>query len=442
MQNSFQIYAVDGVIIHEHEQENVILLIYAYSTEIAENQIRVYAQQHQLRLSYQFLPLPFDLYLQHHANPDFISSLTELVTTLSENNPVIIFNSNQYQESAKSLEPCLTKQKFLLREEDEHSPFMYQPIPRSMKRHLWQGNGETQCYAIINAAVSFWFPQHFEVEDIRSECLFKGEKAEKWKTISPYLLHLPENHPFVEQLCSLPPKPEKDGPQHWHKNFGFFFRSSADFDTLLHHFRKFVYMNTYDDNLLYFRFYDPVVLEEYFDFLQHYPRKLSTFWGKGLINEFILPKQENAVSYVPNIDFSQIEPAKKQFDKFEMKAMIEKKDNKLLLNLVKEIIKSTPKVLDYYSEDIIEKAVRHCAKIAEQYHLKETRTIGLFTLYSLACGYAINVLDPEKKVMDILKSDISELEKLSLIQERINELEQRGIIKNKLGENNEWQINN
>ena len=196
-------------------------------------------------------------------------------------------------------------------------------------------------------------------------------------------------------------------------------------------------MNTYDDNLLYFRFYDPVVLEEYFDFLQHYPRKLSTFWGKGLINEFILPKQENAVSYVPNIDFSQIEPAKKQFDKFEMKAMIEKKDNKLLLNLVKEIIESTPKVLDYYSEDIIEKAVRHCAKVAEQYHLKETRTIGLFTLYSLACGYAINVLDPEKKVMDILKSDISELEKLSLIQERINELEQQGIIKNKLGADNE-----
>ena len=44
--------------------------------------------------------------------------------------------------------------------------------------------------------------------------------------------------------------------------------------------------------------------------------------------------------------------------------------------------------------------------------------------------------------MDILKSDISELEKLSLIQERINELEQQGIIKNKLGADNEWQINN
>ena len=99
MQNSFQIYAVDGVIIHEHEQENVILLIYAYSTEIAENQIRVYAQQHQLRLSYQFLPLPFDLYLQHHANPDFISSLTELVTTLSENNPVIIINIKKAQKA-------------------------------------------------------------------------------------------------------------------------------------------------------------------------------------------------------------------------------------------------------------------------------------------------------------------------------------------------------
>ncbi|MFZ7343524.1 DUF4123 domain-containing protein [Avibacterium volantium] len=356
---------------------------------------------------------------------------------MSENNPLIIFNPNQYQESEKSPTPCLTKNEFLLREEDEHSPFLFQPIPRSMKLHLWQGNSESQCYAIINAAVSLWFPRNFKVDGIHSECLFKGKEGEKRKQIAPYLLHLSENHPFVEQLCTAPSSPLEDGDQHWYKNFGFFFRSSASFEVLLHHFRKFIYMNTYDDRLLYFRYYDPRVLEEYFDFLQHYPRKLATFWGNGLIDTFILPKRKSAISYTPNIDFSKIEPAKKQFDKFEMKAMIAKEDNKLLLNLVQEVIKNQPAVLDYYSEDIIEKAVRHCAKVANTYHLKETRTIGLFALYSLACGYAINVLDPEKKVIDILKSNASELEKLSLIQERISELEQQGIIKNKFGENNE-----
>lgn len=426
MQNSFHPYAVDGILIHENEQENVVLLVYAYNAEMAENHIRIYAQRNQLRLSHQFLPLPFELYLQRHANPAFISPLTALSATLSENNPLIIFNPNQYQEAEKSTTPCLTKEIFLLREEGEHSPFMYQPIPRSMKRHLWEGNTESQCYAIINAAVSFWLPQHFEVEDIRSECLFKGEKAEKWKNISPYLVHLPKNHFFVEQLCSIPFKPEKDGQQHWHKNFGFFFRSSADFDTLLHHFRKFIYMNTYDDRLLYFRFYDPIVLEEYFDFLQHYPRKLSTFWGKGLIDEFILPKQENALSYVPNVDFLQIEPAKKQFDKFEMKVMIERKDKKLLTQLIENLTNDNPYLLDEYSQREIENVVQYYYDMGKKYQFYETTTFAFLTLATLFYGETVDKLDPECVITKLLMLNyLSEPEKLYYIQQRLDVLAQQ-----------------
>ncbi|WP_256856216.1 hypothetical protein [Rodentibacter genomosp. 2] len=129
-------YAVDGAIIHGNTQENVVFLIYTHNAEIAENHIRTYAQQHQLRLSYQFLPQPFEWYLQHHANSNFISPLTTLSATLSENNPLLIFNPAQHQESEKSPTPCLIKEEFLLREEDEHSSFLFQPIPRSMKLRL------------------------------------------------------------------------------------------------------------------------------------------------------------------------------------------------------------------------------------------------------------------------------------------------------------------
>ncbi|MCQ9121050.1 hypothetical protein BKG95_02810 [Rodentibacter pneumotropicus] len=431
MQNSLHPYAVDGTIIHGNTRENVVLLIYTHNAEIAENHIRIYAQQHQLRLSYQFRPQPFELYLQHHANPDFISPLTTLSTTLSENNPFIIFNPNQYQENEKSIDPSLTKETFLLREEDEYSPFLFQPIPRSMKLHLWQGNSESQCYAIVNAAVSFWFPRHFEVDGIRYECLFKGEEAEKRKKVAPYLLHLPENHPVVEQLCSVPPKPQEDGEQHWHKNFGFFFRSSADFETLLHHFRKFIYMNTYDDRLLYFRFYDPIVLEEYFDFLQHYPRKLSTFWGKGLIDSFILPKQQNAVCYTPNIDFSQVEPAKKQFDQFEMKKMIAKKDQKLLARLVEELVGNYPYFLDKYSQKEIENVVQYYYQMGKKYGFYETTTLGFLSLATLFYGETVDRLDPERIITKLLTlSYLSEQEKIYYIQQRLDVLEQQKQINN------------
>ncbi|OOF69812.1 DUF4123 domain-containing protein [Rodentibacter caecimuris] len=429
MQNTLKPYAVDGILIHENEQENVVFLIYSHNAEIAENHIRIYAQQHQLRLSHQFLPQPFERYLQHHANPDFISPLTTLSATLSENNPLLIFNPAQHQESEKSPTPCLIKEEFLLREDDEHSTFLFQPIPRSMKLHLWQGNSESQCYAIINAEVSFWFPRGFEGGDIRSECLFKGEEAEKRKKIAPYLLHLPENHPFVEQLCSVPTKPQEDGEQHWHKNFGFFFRSSADFDTLLHHFRKFIYMNTYDGRLLYFRFYDPIVLEDYFDFLQHYPTKLSTFWGKGLIDSFILPKQQNAVCYMPNIDFSQIEPAKKQFDQFEMKEMIAKKDKKLLSQLIEDLITTAPYLLDTYSHQEIENVVQYHYKMGLKYRFYETGTIGFLSLATLFYGETVDKLDSESIIMKLLALDyLSEPEKVYYIQHRLDVLEQQQII--------------
>ncbi|MFZ7343525.1 hypothetical protein [Avibacterium volantium] len=69
MQNKLQIYATDGLIIHDNQQENVVLLIHTHNPEIAEKHIQIYAQKNQLRLTHLFHPLPFDLYSQRHANP-------------------------------------------------------------------------------------------------------------------------------------------------------------------------------------------------------------------------------------------------------------------------------------------------------------------------------------------------------------------------------------
>ena len=431
------IYAVNAHQLSNNEQEDIIILIYAASAEIAKNHITVYQQQNQIRLQYSFLPLPLNTYFQRHADETLIAQLKTTAQELSEQHPVIIFNPNQYRENEKSTIACLTKTEFPLRREDERTPFLFQPIPDTIKPYLWpEDNSTGQCYAIINAEVSFWFPQRFELDDIHYACLFKGEEGEKRKRTAPYLLHLPENHPFVEELCSESPKgkEEEDGFQQWNKPFGFFFRSHATFDELLHHFRKFIYMPTYDGRLLYFRFYDPTVLEDYFDRLMYYPKKVATFWGGGLINAFIMPKGKNVIYYTSNIDFSQIESSKKQFDQFEMREMIAQKDQKLLSQLTDEILETTPIISDYYSRDIIHKAVSRCYEICKQNNIIETRSIGILTIYSLACGKMIDILDPERKIPSILESEIAEMEKLYYIQERVNLLEQQGVIQNKFEE--------
>ena len=431
------IYAVNAHQLSNNEQEDIIILIYAASAEIAKNHITVYQQQNQIRLQYSFLPLPLNTYFQRHADETLIAQLKTTAQELSEQHPVIIFNPNQYRENEKSTIACLTKTEFPLRREDERTPFLFQPIPDTIKPYLWpEDNSTGQCYAIINAEVSFWFPQRFELDDIHYACLFKGEEGEKRKRTAPYLLHLPENHPFVEELCSESPKgkEQEDGFQQWNKPFGFFFRSHATFDELLHHFRKFIYMPTYDGRLLYFRFYDPTVLEDYFDRLMYYPKKVATFWGGGLINAFIMPKGKNVIYYTSNIDFSQIESSKKQFDQFEMREMIAQKDQKLLSQLTDEILETTPIISDYYSRDIIHKAVSRCYEICKQNNIIETRSIGILTIYSLACGKMIDILDPERKIPSILESEIAEMEKLYYIQERVNLLEQQGVIQNKFEE--------
>lgn len=431
------IYAVNAHQLSNNEQEDIIILIYAASAEIAKNHITVYQQQNQIRLQYSFLPLPLNTYFQRHADETLIAQLKTTAQELSEQHPVIIFNPNQYRENEKSTTACLTKTEFLLRREDERTPFLFQPIPDTIKPYLWpEDNSTGQCYAIINAEMSFWFPQRFELDDIHYACLFKGEEGEKRKRTAPYLLHLPENHSFVEELCSESPKgkEQEDGFQQWNKPFGFFFRSHATFDELLHHFRKFIYMPTYDGRLLYFRFYDPTVLEDYFDRLMYYPKKVATFWGGGLINAFIMPKGKNVICYTSNIDFSQIESSKKQLDQFEMREMIAQKDQKLLSQLTDEILETTPIISDYYSRDIIHKAVSRCYEICKQNNIIETRSIGILTIYSLACGKMIDILDPERKIPSILESEIAEMEKLYYIQERVNLLEQQGVIQNKFEE--------
>ena len=432
------IYAVNAHQLSNNEQEDIIILIYAASAEIAKNHITVYQQQNQIRLQYSFLPLPLNTYFQRHADETLIAQLKTTAQELSEQHPVIIFNPNQYRENEKSTIACLIKTEFPLRREDERTPFLFQSIPDTIKPYLWpEDNSAGQCYAIINAEVSFWFPQRFELDDIHYACLFKGEEGEKRKRTAPYLLHLPENHPFVEELCSESPtgKEQEDGFQQWNKPFGFFFRSHATFDELLHHFRKFIYMPTYDGRLLYFRFYDPTVLEDYFDRLMYYPKKLATFWGQGLIDSFILPKGNDVVHYIPTIDLAKITPAKKQFDKFELNTIVDERNAVLLKNLVTELLDTIPMLNDHYDRATIEKVVQHCYRLCQTCALYQTIDIGLFALLSLAYGNVIDILDPEKKINQILQSDIAEQKKRYLIKQRISILENQKIIRNKLGAN-------
>ncbi|OOF37696.1 hypothetical protein BKK47_10995 [Rodentibacter mrazii] len=437
MNTTNQIYAIDVFITTtELNNEKSVLLVYASNPELAQNKIRIYQQIHQMQIMQNLQLLPLDIYFQRHCDENLIAPIKQQTEQLSEDNYLTIFYPNKYVVQHKSATPCLNKIREKVDFLSKPTLFEINLIPKSITSHLWQEN--SHCYALINAEKSFWFPRIFlDDNTLKSACLYKGEQAERKREIAPYLVQLPQEHTLTQQLFSIPAPDRVDTFNHWHKNVGVFFRSSASFEEILEHFRRFVFMNTYEDKLVYFRFYDPLVMEDYFDRLLHYPEKLATFFGGNLIQAFLLPNKENFIYYEPKVDLSQYKQAKKQIDKFEMDEMRENHNKRLLSSLIEQMISSTPELLNYYDKEVITKVVLHAYGICRKTKMNQSFSVGYLALISLAYGTVFNILDPEGKIDQILHSQkMTEQEKLYEINKRADFLEQQGIIKNKLQENN------
>ncbi|OOF58270.1 DUF4123 domain-containing protein [Rodentibacter myodis] len=436
MNTQNQIYAVDAFITtNKLNNEKGTLLIYAPNTEFAQNKIRIYQQIHQMQINYKLQPLLLNIYFQRHCDERFIEPIKLLATQLSDEDYLTVFYPNNYTQQHKSTVPCLNKLQEKIDFFSNSHFFEVNSIPKAIIPLLWQEN--SRCYALINAETSFWFPRYFLNDNaLKSACLYKGEQAKLKKNIAPYLVQLPLEHTFTQQLFSIAAPNREDTFNHWNKNTGVFFRSSAPFDRILDHFRRFVFMHTYEEKLVYFRFYDPLVLEDYFDRLLYYPEKLATFFGGNLIEAFLIPNKENFIYYEPAVDLSQYKQAKKQLDKFEVDEIRENHNKQLLSDLIENMISSTPELLNHYDKEIINKAVLHSYETCQKTKIDQSFNVGYLALISLAYGTVFNILDPEGKINQILLSqNKNEQEKLYEINKRADILEQQGIIKNKLREN-------
>ncbi len=101
-----------------------------------------------------------------------------------------------------------------------------------------------------------------------SNCsLYEGKKMRHLISVSPFLFTFEENTEFANWYF-------QNG---WGKSWGILLSSSASFDFLLNHFRRFLIMPGEQGKDLYFRFYDPRVLR---GFLPGYDKnQLIEFFG-------------------------------------------------------------------------------------------------------------------------------------------------------------------
>ena len=108
-------------------------------------------------------------------------------------------------------------------------------------------------YCLLDAACDPTIPSLLALTQEKYQCLYDGDSAATLARWAPYLVQLPPSSPFTKALLDLG----------WGKGWASYFTSTASFEEIRHHFRKFLMVQIEDGQEVYFRFYDPRVLREF-----------------------------------------------------------------------------------------------------------------------------------------------------------------------------------
>lgn len=139
------------------------------------------------------------------------------------------------------------------------------------------------CWAILDSTDKIRIVQHLKDMEIEHVSLYKGDAMERYWDIAPYLTRI--DQPLLDWLQ------ENYRDRAW----GITFTSSADLETLRAHFRKFLLVQDMQGRNLYFRFYDPRVLNAFLP--RCLPNELPPFFGPVKEYKALLPKASQARAF-------------------------------------------------------------------------------------------------------------------------------------------------
>ncbi|MDG2961121.1 DUF4123 domain-containing protein [Bisgaard Taxon 10/6] len=302
----------------EYQSETpVALMSYADSKEAFERRVSAGLQNQTYRFRAQLAPLPMNTFFERHGHTWLMQSArglgenevrminlgeSEQKPRLSETDyllchqikPVTLLD-RQFgrhpklfapDEIAKLLFPDVDIPADMMQKGWEQWPQPVFPVPECDEKTKEKDTalfGEPlpplKCYAVLDAnKYPFLQPERFSC---RIENIFQGEFAEETQKVAPYLV---EVIPYREnqrpgELMGLFSESHPVNDFNWADQSVIFIHSRYDFDTVLHHFRRFPLMKDERDKWFFFRFYDPKVLRDYLEIIRRSPEKLSKFFG-------------------------------------------------------------------------------------------------------------------------------------------------------------------
>lgn len=115
------------------------------------------------------------------------------------------------------------------------------------------GQGES-LYAVIDAAACPGLPERLASSGLRHNNLFKGEAAESLADVSPYLVEFSGHESFLRRLFSTR-RTEADWINLYDLDACLFLRSTADFDSIRSHFRRYTKFRDETGRWMFLRFW-------------------------------------------------------------------------------------------------------------------------------------------------------------------------------------------
>lgn len=159
-------------------------------------------------------------------------------------------------------------------------------IPESVRTKLWREGVDKQVYVILDGAQNEnLLDVMADAEGLEYHCLLKGKLEPDMQEVAPYIVHLVEEAPFTKWLME----------HGWAQNWGIFLTSEADLDSVWRHVRQHTRVMDPNRRRLYFRFYDPRVLNAFLPTCD--AKQLEAFFG--LVEFFVAEREggDGALAY-------------------------------------------------------------------------------------------------------------------------------------------------
>jgi hypothetical protein len=129
-------------------------------------------------------------------------------------------------------------------------------------------NNICNLYAIVDSARNEDVFRYFLTDNVVYRSIFQGKMDIKFFGVSAFLVECKKDSILFNWLTT----------EGWGDSCSIFLVSKAPFDDVFNHFQKFIRVYLEEDDIVYFRYYDPRVLRIYLPTCNN--KEISTFFGE------------------------------------------------------------------------------------------------------------------------------------------------------------------